>query len=71
MHDLPPILVEVQHQVDQRFMLRLINYCANVYERYEVLPVVLVFVVEKFSNTILKKSFIAKESVPYISGFHF
>ncbi|KAG1442953.1 hypothetical protein G6F56_010852 [Rhizopus delemar] len=65
-HDLPPILVEVQHQVDQRFMLRLINYCANIYERYEVLPVVLVFVVEKFSNTILEKSFIAKESAPYI-----
>ncbi|KAI9273664.1 hypothetical protein BY458DRAFT_489322 [Sporodiniella umbellata] len=63
--DLPPILVEVQHQVDQRFMLRLIKYCANIYERYEVLPVVLVFLVEKFSNTILEKSFIAKESALY------
>lgn len=56
--DLPPILVEVQNHVDQRFMLRLINYCVNVYERYEVLPVVLVFVVEKFSNTIFEESFI-------------
>ncbi|KAI8079701.1 uncharacterized protein B0P05DRAFT_469639, partial [Gilbertella persicaria] len=41
-------------------------YCANVYDCYEVLPVVLVFVVEKFSNTILEESFIEKESAPYI-----
>ncbi|KAI8637001.1 hypothetical protein BD408DRAFT_354547 [Parasitella parasitica] len=64
--DLPPILVEVQNHVDQRFMLRLINYCANVYDRYEVLPVVLVFVVEKFSNTIFEESFVEKASAPYI-----
>jgi hypothetical protein len=65
-HDLPPILVEVQNHVDQRFMLRLINYCANVYDRYEVLPVVLVFVVEKFSNTTFEESFVEKANAPYI-----
>lgn len=64
--DLPPVLIEVQNQVDQRFMLRLINYCANVYDRYEVLPVVLVFVVEKFSNTIFEESFVEKANAPYI-----
>lgn len=64
--DLPPISIEVQNQVDQRFMLRLINYCANVYDRYEVLPVVLVFVVENFSNTIYEESFVDKANAPYI-----
>ncbi|KAI8970403.1 hypothetical protein BDF20DRAFT_826051 [Mycotypha africana] len=47
-------------------MLRLINYCSNVYDRYEVLPVVLVFVVEKFANVRFEKSFVEKANTPYI-----
>ncbi|PHZ17102.1 uncharacterized protein RHIMIDRAFT_309933 [Rhizopus microsporus ATCC 52813] len=65
-HDLPPILIEVQNCIDQLFMIRLINYCAHVYERYEVLPVVLVFVVKKFSNTTFEEKFVKKANVPYI-----
>ncbi|PHZ14146.1 uncharacterized protein RHIMIDRAFT_290877 [Rhizopus microsporus ATCC 52813] len=65
-HDLPPILIEVQNCIDQLFMIRLINYCAHVYERYEVLPVVLVFVVKKFSNTTFEEKFVKKANAPYI-----
>ncbi|CEP09835.1 hypothetical protein, partial, partial [Parasitella parasitica] len=64
--DLPPILIEVQNRVDQKFMLRLINYCANVYDRYEVLPVVLVFVVGKFASAKFEEKFVKKASTPYI-----
>ncbi|KAI9468491.1 MAG: hypothetical protein EXX96DRAFT_624112 [Benjaminiella poitrasii] len=45
-NDQPPILIEIQNSVDQAFMIRLIQYCTRVYERFQVLPVVLVFVVE-------------------------
>ncbi|KAI8888568.1 hypothetical protein K501DRAFT_282676 [Backusella circina FSU 941] len=47
-------------------MLRLINYCANAYDRYEVLPIVLVFVVGKFANTTFEKKFVRKANTPYI-----
>jgi hypothetical protein len=47
-------------------MLRLINYCANAYDRYEVLPIVLVFVVGKFANTTFEKKFVKKANTPYI-----
>ncbi|KAL7318245.1 hypothetical protein PS15m_004494 [Mucor circinelloides] len=36
--------------LDQTFMTRLIQYCARVFERYKVLPVVLVFLAVKFSG---------------------
>ncbi|KAI8094280.1 hypothetical protein BDF21DRAFT_408353 [Thamnidium elegans] len=38
----PPILIKVQYQVNQEFMLRLISYASNVYRRYKALPIVLV-----------------------------
>lgn len=36
-------------------MIRSIQYCTRVFERYKVVPVVLIFVVEKFSNKELEK----------------
>lgn len=47
-------------------MLRLINYWANTYDRYEVLPVALVFVVGKFASTTFEKKFVRKANTPYI-----
>lgn len=46
-------------------MMRLINYCASVYDRYEVLPVVLVFVVKWFANTTFEEKFVKKANTPY------
>lgn len=45
-----PILIEVQYQVNQEFMLRLINYSSNAYKRYKELSIVLVIVTKSFSS---------------------
>ncbi|KAI8886844.1 DDE-domain-containing protein [Backusella circina FSU 941] len=49
-----------------RGWLKLINYCANAYDSYEVLPIVLAFVVGKFANTTIEKKFVRKANTPYI-----
>ncbi|KAG1277496.1 hypothetical protein G6F66_012278 [Rhizopus arrhizus] len=64
--DQPPILIEIQNSVDQAFMIRLIQYCTRVYERFQVLPVVLVFVVVKFSSKEFEKKFLPKVNTPYL-----
>ena len=51
----PPNFIEIQNSVYQAFMIRSIQYCTRVFERYKVVPVVLIFVVEKFSNKELEK----------------
>lgn len=58
LQDLPPILNEALNQVDHEFMIRLISYCANVYGRYEILPVVLVFVIGEFANVKFEEKFV-------------
>ncbi|KAG0862805.1 hypothetical protein G6F16_012265 [Rhizopus arrhizus] len=65
-NDQPPILIEIQNSVDQAFMIRLIQYCTRVYERFQVLPVVLVFVVVKFSSKEFEKKFLPKVNTPYL-----
>ncbi|OBZ84356.1 hypothetical protein A0J61_07597, partial [Choanephora cucurbitarum] len=52
------ILIIVQNRIVQQFMLRLVDSCVNVYNRYEMLPIVLVFVV--------KKKIVEKANAPYI-----
>lgn len=64
-HDLSHILIEVQNRVDQQFIMRLINYCANAYDRYEMMPVVLVFVVRKFANNIFEEKSVRKVNTLY------
>ncbi|CAO3659669.1 unnamed protein product [Rhizopus stolonifer] len=53
----PPILIEVQYQVNQEFMLKLINYASNVYKRYKALPIVLVIVTKSFSSAEFQNEF--------------
>ncbi|KAI8637098.1 hypothetical protein BD408DRAFT_486451 [Parasitella parasitica] len=65
-NDQPPILIEIQNSVDQAFMIRLIQYCTRVYERFQVLPVVLVFVVVKFSSKEFEQKFVPKVNTPYL-----
>ncbi|CEP10149.1 hypothetical protein [Parasitella parasitica] len=65
-YDLSPIFFEVQNRVDQQFMLMIINYCTNAYDRYEVLPLELVFVVGKFANTRFEEKSVRKANTPYI-----
>ncbi|GAA5814903.1 hypothetical protein MFLAVUS_008406 [Mucor flavus] len=54
---LPPILIEVQDQVNQKFMLSLISYASNVYRRYNELPVVLVIVTKSFYSAKFQEEF--------------
>lgn len=54
---LPPVLIEVQATVDEKFMLRLMQYAINVIERYDSKPVVLIFCVGKISPKSLSAQF--------------
>ncbi|CAO3606904.1 unnamed protein product [Mucor hiemalis] len=54
---LPPVLIEVQALVDERFMMRLMQYAINVNERYDSKPVVLIFCVDKISLKSLSAQF--------------
>ncbi|CAO3610434.1 unnamed protein product [Mucor fragilis] len=52
----PPVLIEVQNVADDAFIHRLVRYCGKVYEEYGVVPVVLVVVVKKIRDTIMRKA---------------
>ncbi|KAI9276368.1 hypothetical protein BY458DRAFT_545941 [Sporodiniella umbellata] len=52
-----PILIELQYQVDQGFMLRSIAYPFLTYERYTVLSIFLITLTKSFSSTGLQKEF--------------
>jgi hypothetical protein len=54
---MPLIIIELQYQVDQMFMLRLIKYSSNVYHRFKILPIVLVIVSQSFSRIAFKREF--------------
>ncbi|KAI8056512.1 uncharacterized protein B0P05DRAFT_517661 [Gilbertella persicaria] len=54
---LPPILIELQYQVDQDFMLRLITYASHTYKRYKVLPIILVIVTKSLSSADFQREF--------------
>ncbi|KAG1324074.1 hypothetical protein G6F57_012702 [Rhizopus arrhizus] len=54
---LPPILIEVQATVDEKFMIRLMQYAINVIERYGSKPIVLIFCVGKISPKSLSAQF--------------
>ena len=67
---LHPVLIEVQATVDEKFMIRLMQYAIKVTERYDSKPVVLIFCVGKISPKSLSAQF-----TPIISDtcdhFHF
>ena len=50
---LPPVLIEVQATVDEKFMIKLMQYAINAIERYDSKPVVLFFCVGKISSKSL------------------
>ncbi|KAI7889105.1 uncharacterized protein EV154DRAFT_446886, partial [Mucor mucedo] len=54
---MPPILIVTQYLVDQEFMLRLIRYASSTYDRYRVLPLILVIVTKGFSSTTFRREF--------------
>lgn len=58
---LPPILIETQYNIDQTFILRLINYSSNAFYRYKMLPIVLVNATKSISSAAFKTEFTPSE----------
>ncbi|KAI8094499.1 hypothetical protein BDF21DRAFT_323236, partial [Thamnidium elegans] len=51
----PPVLIEVQNVVDDAFLHHVVGYCGKVYEEHGAVPIVLVFVIKKLRDTIMRK----------------
>lgn len=49
----PPVLIEVQKQVDQNFMARLITYFVNIFMRYKCYLFILVFCIDKVCQAVI------------------
>ncbi|KAI8095965.1 hypothetical protein BDF21DRAFT_448096 [Thamnidium elegans] len=52
----PPILIEVQYNVDDNFLHRLVQYCEEANKQYSTEPVVLVFVINKIRDSVMSKT---------------
>lgn len=52
---LPPVLIEVQHVVDDNFMRRLLGYCISLEKQYGVLPIVLIFPISSIKFEVLNR----------------
>lgn len=51
--NLPPIIVQIQHTVDQFFMKRVVNYCLKAYKRYKVDPIILIICIDTLHNYVV------------------
>ncbi|KAJ8662650.1 hypothetical protein O0I10_001614 [Lichtheimia ornata] len=52
---MPPVLVEVQHVVDDKFMHRVVRNCEEIISRYDVAPTVLIIAVSECRLQVLKR----------------
>lgn len=52
----PPVFIEVQNQVDEKFLVRAIHYSTLIYERYNKYPIVLVFGVASVTASFMSKT---------------
>lgn len=50
--DLPPIIVEIQHTVNNNFLKRAVGYCLQASSRFGVNPVLLIICVGKLNQEI-------------------
>lgn len=62
---LPPIIIDVQHTVTQTFMARAAQYCLNVFHRSHVLPVLIIFCINKIESKALASQFTPKSDKPF------
>ena len=49
-------MIEVQYNVDDNFLHRLVQYCEEVSKQYSTEPVVLVFVINKIRDSVMSKT---------------
>ncbi|ORX45528.1 hypothetical protein DM01DRAFT_1340035 [Hesseltinella vesiculosa] len=64
---LPPIIVEVQSIVDEKFMTRLVKYCQFAYDRYGMLPIAFIICVGKVLPAALLSKFTPHGQMPWLS----
>jgi hypothetical protein len=55
--DLPPVVFVVQNIINTDFMEDLIKYSLSLYEEYKILPTILIFSTERFSDEEIKSKF--------------
>ncbi|KAG1043524.1 hypothetical protein G6F43_011634 [Rhizopus delemar] len=51
-----PILIEIQNQVDDKFLTRAIHYCTLIYNRYNKLPIIVVFGIANVTLSLQSKA---------------
>lgn len=49
----PPIIIEVQKIVDEKFIIRAIQYCTLVYQKYGKQPIIVIFGISSITMNIL------------------
>ncbi|GAN02122.1 hypothetical protein MAM1_0017c01562 [Mucor ambiguus] len=54
---LPPVIIEFQHSATKSFMCRSINYCVNVFNRFKIFPILLIFCINKVELKSLADQF--------------
>lgn len=54
---LPPVIIEFQHSVTKSFMCRSIQYCINVFNRFKILPILLIFCINQVESKALADQF--------------
>jgi hypothetical protein len=59
----PPILFEVQNQVNHEFMNRVIGYSLSAYCRYKVYPIVLIFAIKSIE---VEEEFVVANKKPFL-----
>lgn len=52
----PPLLIQVQNIADDGFLHRVVQYCEEVNKQYDAIPLVLIFVVNKTRDNIIRKT---------------
>ncbi|KAI8367613.1 uncharacterized protein BYT42DRAFT_586884 [Radiomyces spectabilis] len=67
-HDLPPVIVETQQKVGQKFISRAIRYCLNVLDSTNSFPILVVFNIAGFSSRAFRDSlFTQQDDQPFYS----
>jgi hypothetical protein len=52
----PPLLVEVQNIADDKFLHRVVQYCEEANKQYDAVPLVLIIVINKTKDDIMRKT---------------
>ncbi|KAI8368619.1 hypothetical protein EDC96DRAFT_504996 [Choanephora cucurbitarum] len=64
--NLPPIIVETQHTVNQLFMKRAVNYCLQAFKRYKVDPIILIVCVNTLHSYVVQSTMASRFPDGYV-----